>query len=187
MVNIKYALRVPVLLVFENRKIRNCKVADFFSIQKLAIQNLSSFFQDPSGLCCHNDIRLINTKKSISNFNLFQTLKVKRNMFQVITTKPLWTNWTISSYAISQKFWCRSQDDNTSLQQPYYEFDLSNFDLVDFPFVSMQRLKGISPIAFINPIHINFISTSCLNFLSALSREIINDKTIRTWSLLPCF
>lgn len=28
----------------------------FFSIQKLAIQNRSSFFQDPSGLCCHNDI-----------------------------------------------------------------------------------------------------------------------------------
>lgn len=31
--------------------------------------------------------RMINTKKSISNSNLFQTLKVKRNMFQVITTK----------------------------------------------------------------------------------------------------
>lgn len=55
-VNIRYALRVPVLLVFENRKIRNYKVTDFFPIQKLAIQNLSSFFQDPSGLCCHNDI-----------------------------------------------------------------------------------------------------------------------------------
>lgn len=86
-VNIRYALRVPVLLVFENRKIRNYKVTDFFSIQKLAIQNLSSFFQDPRWFMLPQGYRMINTKKSISNSNLFQTLKVKRNMFQVITTK----------------------------------------------------------------------------------------------------
>lgn len=86
-VNIRYALRVPVLLVFENRKIRNYKVTDFFPIQKLAIQNLSSFFQDPRWFMLPQGYRMINTKKSISNSNLFQALKVKRNMFQVITTK----------------------------------------------------------------------------------------------------
>lgn len=74
-------------MVFENRKIRNYKVTDFFSIQKLAIQNLSSFFQDPRWFMLPQGYRMINTKKSISNSNLFQTLKVKRNMFQVITTK----------------------------------------------------------------------------------------------------
>lgn len=86
-VNIRYALRVPVLLVFENRKIRNYKETDFFFYSEASHTKSFIILSGSKWFMLPQWYRLINTKKSISNFNLFQTLKVKRNMFQVITTK----------------------------------------------------------------------------------------------------
>lgn len=70
-VNIRYALRVPVLLVFENRKIRNYKETDFFFYSEASHTKSFIILSGSKWFMLPQWYRLINTKKSISNFNLF--------------------------------------------------------------------------------------------------------------------